>query len=557
MTGIGNFKQAVPCHYQSLFVKFNGMVYPCCMAGSSDGTLGDTAHKIIGHVSDPDLPAKIEAYSSDCTCHQRRLRPIAPGEERRFGQLNLELSLHCQADCAMCCVFAPSFRGGYDLYDHLERLALACSPREMLFQGGEVLVQKRSLRFIERLRERLPDTRFRLTTNASVVLDLAETIERLFDDVNISVVGFQPETYRAIMGIDIRPMRRMARRLCRGGRTRVHLKFMATPNNIHELPLFLRWAARLSPNAISSDGIHIAKYVVRNTFDSYWAKIFERTGKEVRRFLDDHGREIAKRGVHLFFEPEVRELLGLDPPASAGLEAPDTPEYLLARAHRLILAGDAAGATSSLDTAVTLGLDPGEPRVRYLGALLKERDDQDSAVRDFKALLLEFPEHPDVLDHLDRLRDRAWGAMDSGDLAGARAILERVLQVRPRHAEARDAMAVSWLREGDHGRGLEVVRHGLELTPGQPVLMRILATLLAASGDSDAATAVLEELLEARPHMYSVLLNLSDIHRNAGRYGAARRCLDRARDMHPLCSGIESRRERIDRLAGPDPVQGA
>lgn len=400
-SGAASPARVSPCHALELFVKHDGLVYPCCRVGGGDGQVDDHAAKIIGHVSDPGLMDAIRAYAGPCRCPGRRLRPLSPDEPLRGGRLNIELSLACQGRCAFCCVFAPEFAGGYGLFDQLERLIKAYSPGDILVQGGEVLVQPQSLAWIGAMRERYPGIPWILITNGCADETMLATVERLFEAVHFSIGGFAPQTYKAVMGLDFERTKRFAEGLCRGGRTRVQLKFMATPSNIHEIPLFLRWAMELSPASVAVETISIGQYVNMNTFDSYWSKIFERTGRETKRVLDS--RDQAAPGPEVLLSDEARRLLDLDtprgqgsaPPDVDGASAEDHADYLCDEAWEHIGAKRFGKARELLAVAAAHGDFPRIGHARVILELLEVRLDE--ALHEAGSWLVRFPDDPDLI----------------------------------------------------------------------------------------------------------------------------------------------------------------
>lgn len=102
-----------PCHYQELFVKSNGDVFPCCLTWNRKSM-------VIGHITDFDLTEKIMTFSRICSCERYRLRKADVKDRQNYSILNLGLSLACQANCIMCRVNAPSWREKYEYYTELE-----------------------------------------------------------------------------------------------------------------------------------------------------------------------------------------------------------------------------------------------------------------------------------------------------------------------------------------------------------------------------------------------------------------------------------------------------
>jgi MoaA/NifB/PqqE/SkfB family radical SAM enzyme len=268
-----------PCHYKELFVQSTGDVYPCCRVWNRKDLR-------IGHITDVDIVNKIKAFNPrTCFCNKYSIRRAKASDIQKYEYLNLELSLACQAKCAQCSVGAPDWHGNYNYYDNIENLILNLGAIEKVgFQGGEILIQKKSIQFVENLRKKhLKNTRFHLITNGNTDAVSVERIERLFNSVTISIVGFQKETYRKIMGLDIDKTISLAETLIKRDVVEVSLKYLITPSNIHETNLFLNWALRQAPSTsiqIVEMGLY-DNYINTKTSDEYWKKILERTTKDM------------------------------------------------------------------------------------------------------------------------------------------------------------------------------------------------------------------------------------------------------------------------------------
>jgi len=294
-----------PCHYRELFVASSGDVYPCCLTWNKPALR-------IGHITDTDLEARILAFDGSCRCSSFALRKGTPSDEREY-KLNVETGLACNGRCAMCCVDAPSSHGPYLYYGELDRLVDTLPAiNHMVVQGGEVLIQKKTTDWLRRLAARRPGLPLALITNGNVEADLVAFVESLFFNVLISLYGFQDETYRRITCMELEKTLRFAELLVTRNKTTVHLKYLVTPLNLHELPLFLRWAIALGPETISVIDSNTAHYINRDTPDRYWALIIERTGEEVRSVLAGESSRLAGSHTVVLLDALSREMFGLD-----------------------------------------------------------------------------------------------------------------------------------------------------------------------------------------------------------------------------------------------------
>jgi len=209
-----------PCHFWQPFVKSDGYIYPCCKIWGNESLR-------IGHIDDPDISERIVQYDQSCRCEFNELCRADPNETRQIDLLNIEFSLACNGQCAMCSVGAPEWTGKYDGYDKLTELIDAFRPRELFVQGGEVLIQKKTLNWLQGVKGKYPDTKISIVSNGCVGLDLIEMFEELFDFSIFSFVGFQPVTYNRIMGLNLNRTTRFVEKLIKRKKVEVEIKFCA------------------------------------------------------------------------------------------------------------------------------------------------------------------------------------------------------------------------------------------------------------------------------------------------------------------------------------------
>lgn len=285
------------CHYEQLYVNSKGDVFPCCWVWGR----GDEVK--IGNLRDEDLARKIRTWKAPyCDCKIARLRSANDGEAPSYDFLNLEVSLACNARCAMCCVDAPSWRGKYDEYARLTDLIAQTSPGKIVVQGGEVLIQPRSMQWLREIRKAYPQMTIAVVTNGSVTASHYDVVDEVFSSITVSLVGFQPETYKIIMGLDISTAKAFSESMIQRGK-RVALKFVATPSNVHEVVAFLRWAIPLRPHLIHLTDTGTTLYVKMDTKDSYWEKILQRTIAAMKDELTAQKEVLLGSGTAVAFSP--------------------------------------------------------------------------------------------------------------------------------------------------------------------------------------------------------------------------------------------------------------
>lgn len=291
------------CHIHELFIRHNGDVYPCCR-------VWDNPKLRIGNINDGDLQQKIRVFSSPCSCGEFELVSSDITEQQEYQLLNIEVSLSCQGKCAMCCVGAPDWRGSYDYYEALSDLIKTCRPKEILVQGGEVLIQKKTMDWISLIRKEKPDMGISLVTNGNVPADMAEQVSDLFNRITISFPGFSPDTYQIVTGMDVKRSRQFAEKISERG-IDVYLKFLLTPVNIHESAAFLDWAATLHPQQIqfANSGIH--SYINNDTNDSFWEKILARSAEKFRDSLKKNKEKLESGSTRVVFFEDTLRMFGI------------------------------------------------------------------------------------------------------------------------------------------------------------------------------------------------------------------------------------------------------
>ena len=292
------------CHFKEMFVNTQGEVYPCCQVW------GINTMK-IGRIDDVDIQKKLERFNAYCGCSRARFRKLLPSDSMKVKLVIAELSLACQASCAMCCVDSPSWHGKYDNYESLAKFIDLCRPENLMVQGGEVLIQKESIKWLYGLKSRYPELKIILVTNGNVSLDMLEMLENLFSAVTISIVGFEPETYKKIMGLDINKTIAFAEELIKRNKTKTWLKYLTTPLNLHETNLFLKWAIKAAPERIVIADADTRRYI-NDTKDMFWSKIIERTSHDIKSELISARTDLINKRTTIAFDQLAKELFEID-----------------------------------------------------------------------------------------------------------------------------------------------------------------------------------------------------------------------------------------------------
>lgn len=299
-------KSRIPCHYYNLFINSKGDIYPCCQ-------IWDNEKMKIGSVYDENLLDKIRQFDlGQCSCNLFEYKRPEPSDTVGIKAVNIELSLLCQAQCAMCCVDAPDWHGEYHLYKQLTMAVSQLQPDEIRVQGGEVLVQPESLQWIREIKSILPKCKLEIVTNGNISESSYDIVEKLFDLVIVSIVGFQPETYRKIMGLGLEKTKRFASKMAARRATRLYVKYLVTPSNIHETDLFFEWAVDLKPDKIFISDSNTRGYINQHTKDHYWQKIIDRTRNKLIADIARSQEYLKASHTKIGLSPLASELFGID-----------------------------------------------------------------------------------------------------------------------------------------------------------------------------------------------------------------------------------------------------
>ncbi|MBN1232780.1 MAG: radical SAM protein [Candidatus Coatesbacteria bacterium] len=293
------------CHFHELFPNHDGDIFPCCL------TWGRRNMK-IANLRDKDLLKKIADFDAKCYCERYRLRKARRNESPDYDLFNIEFSLLCNGNCAMCGVRAPYLKKPYEYYKEMKDLIILYKPRRLSIQGGEIFIQKKTVKWLEEIRKLFPSMEIGLLTNGNHDMSYVDKTEELFNDVWISFVGYQSETYKKTMGLEIERSKLFAMELIKRRRIHVTLKFLTTASNIHEANLFLKWGIEVSPQRISFQDSDLKAYINNKVSDNYWKKIFHRTADSFKSEIRENSSLIAARDIKIFIDSSCREILEID-----------------------------------------------------------------------------------------------------------------------------------------------------------------------------------------------------------------------------------------------------
>jgi len=301
-----------------MIINHKGEVYPCCyVAGNIDYR--------IGLVTDKDIIEKLLNYdiANGCNCYQYKFIKLSNTAVNKITVnkgLYLELSLLCNAKCAMCIVDAPYWDKKYDLYDTIRAFIDLWMPDKLWVQGGEILIQKQTLQWLEQIKKDHQNVKINLLTNGNVSLRMIPIVEKIFSAVAISITGFQAETYETITSLSLANTVSFTEELARNNKVEIYPKFLITPITAHETHLFLDWAID-----VATSELLIQSLVMPNHLDktgNYWdiilndelsKRIFERASKKLKGALISKSTLLKSRGVKVcFIDAKAAELMQID-----------------------------------------------------------------------------------------------------------------------------------------------------------------------------------------------------------------------------------------------------
>jgi len=293
------------CHYEELFVRSDGKMFPCCLVNGGNDM-------VIADIRDAGVREKMRKFYHKCSCDCYVLKKANDADKApQIKLLNIEMSLLCQGKCAMCCVGSPDWRGEYHLYDDLSRLIAKFRPAELRVQGGEVLIQQETLEWLSSVKTDYPLMNLSIVTNGNVDEKKTELALKFFDKFIVSVVGFQSKTYEAIMGMNFNQMEKFVRRISDERNADLRLKYLVTPLGVHEASSFLNWAVLMSPVEIIFQDSRTTGYLNMATHDSYWKKIITRAGNDLRKAIAFQKKVLEQHNVKISFDTRLLGLYGI------------------------------------------------------------------------------------------------------------------------------------------------------------------------------------------------------------------------------------------------------
>ncbi|HEV3417368.1 MAG TPA: tetratricopeptide repeat protein [Pirellulales bacterium] len=116
---------------------------------------------------------------------------------------------------------------------------------------------------------------------------------------------------------------------------------------------------------------------------------------------------------------------------------------------------------------------------------------------------------------------RAWGLLNQGRRAEAKAILSGLLSKNPKDANVLNAMGWCLLGEGDRDGAKPYFERALAVDPKAAGSMNGLASVLYAKGDFDGAIKIWKQMVEKIPGVHAGTVGLAEAYLAKGEYEKA------------------------------------
>lgn len=291
------------CQFYKISIRKDGDVFPCC--------LGMSASK-LGNIFDDDIFEKIETTNISCECVLYKTREIKSDDKMNLQRLHLMFSHKCQARCVCCWQEKEEMLREEEHLEKISEFIERYKPKFITVLGGEVLIQPKTLDWIENVKIKHPEISFDIVTNLCVGIDTIKRIEKIFDDMTISILGFTPNTYKNIMGLDFDTTIKNFNYLQNNTNIKLRPKYLTMPTNIYELPLFFEWALNQRSEKIYLHNI-AEFYAVCNIGESFWQKTLNTVEDDMKKLFDIYKEQIIAKNKHFIsFHSPLAKMLKID-----------------------------------------------------------------------------------------------------------------------------------------------------------------------------------------------------------------------------------------------------
>jgi len=147
------------------------------------------------------------------------------------------------------------------------------------------------------------------------------------------------------------------------------------------------------------------------------------------------------------------------------------------------------------------------------------------------------------------------GYYHRGNYAAARSEFERALMDSPYNATYAYNVGKAMEKEGDMTGAEQMYQHALTLDPSHQPSYRGMTELLTAQGRPDEAAELLTAWTQTQPYSAASHVELAQMYRKSGNYGAAEQELNTALQIRPRYRQAINERTRLGQVTGR-PVRG-
>ena len=296
-------KEERVCQFYKLSIRKEGDVFPCCL-GKWQARLGT--------IFDEDIFEKIETTNISCECEMYKTRDITPDDKMDLQRLHIMFSHECQAHCVCC----PQHKDKMEREDeHLKKLLLFIEkyhPKYITVLGGEGLIQPKTLDWVENIKTKYPNIAFDTVTNLCVGKNTIKRAANIFSEITISILGFTPNTYNKIMGLDFDVTMKNIDYLQSNTNVKIRPKYLTMPTNVYELPIFFEWALNQKSEKIYIHNIWEFNNCC-NLGDVFWQKTFLQVENDIKKLLLQYKEHIINQNKHFIsFHPIISNMLKID-----------------------------------------------------------------------------------------------------------------------------------------------------------------------------------------------------------------------------------------------------
>jgi len=140
----------------------------------------------------------------------------------------------------------------------------------------------------------------------------------------------------------------------------------------------------------------------------------------------------------------------------------------------------------------------------------------------------------------DKLVSQASGALQTGQVAEARSLLDKALSIEPQNSNALALLAIIDVVQNRQESALAQAQKAVELAPDSAAAGLALSYAQQATFDIDGALNTLLETTEANPNNVEVLARLAELQLAVGRFDQALATIDRAVGITPDNSRVKA-----------------